>query len=184
MVSRPHCCSVLCLSLRYNFFFFLRITLFHIEKYAGLHVQNVQHVSVRWINNKVQNTFPCSYKEQITLSYTTTKIVFECCRQRSFTYVFFIFLNSNAYNRVIYSHVPQSLEQQKGQIVFNYRRATTFYSTEVSPDLKVQHLPPHVIFCHELNQKTTEHNIRTKGNRIVLSRFNSKRRWSIPHLKM
>lgn len=31
---------------------------------------------------------------------------------------FIIVFNSNAYNRVIYSHVPQSLEQQKGQIVF------------------------------------------------------------------
>lgn len=128
MVSTPHCCSI----LYWAYTSFLKDYTDPRWEICRMHVQNVQHISVKWINNKVQNTFPCSYKEQVTASWTTTKIVFGCCRQRSFTYSlsFLTAMHITEWYTVTFHNHWNS---KKDRLSFNYRRATTVYSAGVEP---------------------------------------------------
>lgn len=50
------CCPTKQLNMLIGTSYWRGLHWFHVEKYAGLHVQNVQLRSVRWVNNKVQNT--------------------------------------------------------------------------------------------------------------------------------
>lgn len=128
-----HVVVAFCIKLEMHLVF-ERITPFHIEKYARLHVQIAQRISVKWINNKVQNMLPCSYKELVALFYTTTKIVFECCRQRSFTYSLSEFSTAMHITEWYTVTFHDHWNSKKDRLSFNYRRATTFYSTEVESE--------------------------------------------------
>lgn len=88
------------------------LTLFHIKKYAGLHIQTVQNTFQQGELTTKYKILPCVYVSP-SLILILQKYLLNAAGGVTHSLTFIILLNNNAFNRVIYGHVPQSLEQQK-----------------------------------------------------------------------
>lgn len=89
------------------------LTLFHIKKYAGLHVQNVQHTFQQGELTTTKYKILSCVLVTPYLILILQKYLLNAAGGVTHSLTFIILLNNNAFNRVIYGHVPQSLEQQK-----------------------------------------------------------------------